>query len=231
VSGWALLVTCSEPDALPFLLRLPAGELERATVIATRQLAATSEEKRLAASTHRIGGISTLSGVRRVMARPNQRTVVVICPDPWGPFRSKGLIRARLLSPWTLRRGARVDLIEIQPGGQVSRTSSGLTRGSLLRRIYVREAFLLARSIVRPATRGAWVPDGTVGTLRSGLRVVVHSTRRILRSAAVVPVMLATLARLLPFVVWTEARARFIGDAHGPGRRHPAKSLDVDRHG
>jgi hypothetical protein len=87
-----------------------------------------------------------------------------------------------------LGRSARADLIEIGQGGEVSRMSTGLTRGALLRAIYVREGLQLVE----------YLPRGLVARPAALLSVGV-----------VIPRTLITLARLLLFVVWTEARAWF----------------------
>lgn len=183
-----LIVTCDARDAVPFLLALPVEELAQAKLITTPHLAERLEQRRLAGGVQVTAGVSTLKAVRQVVASSRQPIAIVIGPDPGNPFRCKGLMRARLLAPWSLDRTARADLIEIGPGGRVSRISSSLTQGALLRTVYVREGLRLVACVRRS------VIDGPEALVRVGL---------------VIPVTLITLARVLPFIAWTEAYARF----------------------
>jgi hypothetical protein len=182
-----LIVTCAAPDALPFLRGLPAGELEQAKLIVTPHLAEALEEQRVAGEVHIFAGVSTLDESRSVVGCARQPITIVIGPDPGNPFRCKGLIRARLLAPWALGPSSRADLVEIKIGGDVSHISAGLTRGALVRAIYIREGVRLVE----------YVP-----------RTVVDRPGLSLRAAIAIPMTAITLARVLPFVAWTEARAR-----------------------
>lgn len=175
MSRWTLIVTCAAPDAVPFLRGLPADDLAQANLIVTPHLADAIGEQLTAADVCITAGASTLAEVRRVAACSKQPIAIVIGPDPGDPLRCKGLVRARLLAPWALAPSDSADLIEIKSGGAVGRVSTGLTRGALFRRLYVRE----------------------------GLRLVGYA-------GVATPMVLITLARLLPFIVWTEARARFM---------------------
>ena len=185
---WTLIVTCAAPDAVPFLLGLPAEELEQAKLIVTPHLAQALEEQRIPGEVHITAGVSTLDAVRRIAGCSRQPIAIVIGPDPGNPFRCKGLIRARLLAPWALGPASCADLIEIRSGGGASRILTGLTRRALLRRIYVREGLQLVEYLPRR---------------------VIESPGAPLRAGVAIPMTLITLARLLPFVAWTEARARF----------------------
>jgi len=181
-----LIVTCDSRDAVPFLLGLPAKELNQADLIVTPHLAETLKEQGMASHVYVTSGVSTLDAVRRVAGRSRQPVDVVIGPDPGNPFLCKGLVRARLLAPWALDRSARAVLIEIGSGGRVRRVSPSLTRGALARLIYGREErqlveYLHHRVIARPAA--------------------------LVRVGFVIPMTLITFVRVLPFIAWTEARA------------------------
>jgi len=172
-------VTCDALDAVPFLLGLPADEAEQAKLIVTPHLAEVLEEGRMAFDVHVSAGLSTLDALRSVAASSHQPIAIVICPDSGSLFRCRSFVRARLLAPWVVSRGARADLIEIQSGGEVRRKSPGLTRDRLVRTIYAREACLMAE----------------------------YAPRAVVLAALVVLLVMATLARLIPFVLWTEVRA------------------------
>jgi hypothetical protein len=183
-----LIVTCDARDAMPFLRGLPDGEREQVKLIVTPHLAEALWEQEVAGEVHITAGVSTLDRVRRVVGSSPQPVSIVIGPDPVSPLRCKGLIRARLLAPWALDRTARADLVEIASGGRVDRTSAGLTRGALLRTIYVREGLQLVGYV---------------------LRGVVDRPEALFRAGVVIPMSVITLARVLPFIAWTETRARF----------------------
>ncbi len=185
MSHRTLIVTCDARDAVPFLLGLPTDEREQAKLIVTPHLAEALKERRMPSDVHVTAGVSTLEAIRHVV-HDSQPVAIVIGPDPGNPFRCKGLVRARLLAPWALGRSARAGLIEIESGGVVSKAATALTRGALLRTIYIREGLQLAKY------------------LRRG---VIDRPGAFLRVGVLVPMTLITLARLLPFVAWTEARA------------------------
>jgi len=136
----SLIVTCAASDAMPFLHGLPNNELEQTTLIATSHLANAIEGQRMAHDVHVTAGVSTLRAVRQIAGCSRRPIAIVIGPDPGGPLRSKGLVRARLLAPLALAGSERADLIEVDRGGAVSRIAESLTRRALLRTIYVREA-------------------------------------------------------------------------------------------
>lgn len=181
-----LIVTCDARDALPFLRGLPADELEQAVLVVTPHLAEALEDQGMAAHVHVTSGVSTLQEVRLIMGSSPPPVAIVIGPDPGNPLRYRGLVRARLLAPWALGRFARADLLEIGTGGGVRRISTGQTRGTLLGKLYVREGSRLAAYV---------------------LHDIVHRPGVFLRAGVALPLALFTLARVLPFIAWHEARA------------------------
>jgi hypothetical protein len=209
MSADVIIVTCSEPDALPFLLSLPDADLKRVTLVATGDVVRSAERQTQVAATSVINGLAAVDEVRRLTGDAQCRVAVIVAPDPWGPINGKGFVRARLLAPWFIGPGARADLMELCSGGRVLRTRSGLARRALMLRLYARETLLLAEYVVqvgvgRPVGRlatQAGRPVGRLGTLLSLPRAVIGA-------ALAIPVAAVTLARLIPFILWTEARAR-----------------------
>ncbi len=197
----ALIITCSEPDALPFLLSLPPACLEQTALIATGDVVRSADQRTTAAATHVLGGPSTLDGARTLLDGLPGRAAVVVAPDPWGPVHGKGFVRARLLAPWVLPVDGKVDLIELKKGGLSHRTLAGLSRCALARRLYVRETLLLLQYFVDP---GAAVPAGPLG-------IALKLPRALMGAVLALPLALVTLARVLPFILKTEARAARMG--------------------
>jgi hypothetical protein len=198
-----IIVTCAEPDALPFLLSLPPAELMRATLVGTRDVIRSAERQAPTTATSVINGLAAVDEVRRLIGSTNRNVAVVVAPDPWGPVKGKGFVRARLLAPWFLASGGRAHLVELTRGGGITCTRNDLTRAALLRRLYVREALLLLEYIVRvgvgrPADRLAGGP----------LATLLNLPRAVIGAVLAIPVATVTLARLIPFILWTEARAR-----------------------
>ena len=66
--------------------------------------------------TRLLGGPATFEGVRRLLSGDVQVTVVV-APDPWGPFKGKGFVRAQQVLPFVLPDRS-VDVIELERGGK-----------------------------------------------------------------------------------------------------------------
>jgi hypothetical protein len=210
VNETVLLVTCSAPDAMAYVLGLPSDEAERTVLVATGHVVRAAEERRVVAATHTIAALSSLGSVRQVLAEPSRKVAIVVGPDPWGPFKGKGFVRARLLAPWALAPKAHADLVELHGGGGVRRTSRGLGRAALLRKIYVREALLLAEYVARAgAARPAVLLESRAGRLRALLCALMNLPRAVVRTGVAVCMALVTLARVIPFVVGTEARARY----------------------
>jgi hypothetical protein len=204
-----IVVTCSEPDALPFLLSLPGADLERATLAATGDVVRSAERQMKVAATSVINGLAAVDEVRRLTGEAPCRVAVIVAPDPWGPFNGKGFVRARLLAPWFIGPGARADLIELRTGGRVQRTRPSLGRRELMLHLYARETLLLAEYIVqvgvgRPVGRLATQAGRPVGRLG----VLLSLPRALTGAILAIPVATVTLARLIPFILWTEARAR-----------------------
>lgn len=209
----ALIITCSKPDALPFLLSLPPGDLGQATLVATGDVVRAAERQSLVAVGCIIGGVTAVEEVRHLTGDSTCHVAVIVAPDPWGPFRGKGFVRARLLAPWFIGPGARADLIELRGDGHSYRTLPGLSRKSLMLRLYTREAWLLTEYLVGV---GVGRPTGRMATLVSraggrplGRAATLFSLPRALVGALLaLPVAAITMSRLLPFILWNEARAR-----------------------
>jgi len=180
MSDDVMVVTCGEPDALAFLLSCPADDLGRTTLVATADVVRSASLQTAVANSYVIDGFEAIDEVRRLIGGPRRRLAIVIAPDPWGPLRGKGFVRARLFAPWFLDKGGRADLIELRSGGYLRRVLSERRRGELVLRLYTREVALLCVYLVH-----------VVGV------------------ALAIPTAAITLSRLVPFVLWTEARARF----------------------
>lgn len=195
----ALIITCSKPDALPFMLSLPPADLAQATLVATGDVVLAAERQSLVAVSCIIGGVTAVDEVRRLIGDRRRHLAVIVAPDPWGPFHGKGFVRARLLAPWFIGPGARADLIELRNGGRSYRTLPGLGRTALALRLYTREALLLTEYLVR---KGAGRPMGRAATLVSLPRALVGAGLALPLAAVI------TVGRLIPFILWTEARAR-----------------------
>jgi hypothetical protein len=198
MSADVFVVTCAEPDALPFLLSLPPAHLARAALVATVDVVRSAERQTPVATTSIISGLAAVDEVRRLIGDPRRHVAVIVAPDPWGPFNGKGFVRARLLAPWFIGPGARADLIELRSGGRSYRTLPGLGRTALMLRLYAREALLLTEYLVRA---GVGRPMGRGATL-------VSLPRALLGAVLALPLAAVTLGRLIPFILWTEARAR-----------------------
>jgi hypothetical protein len=193
-----MVVTCAEPDALPFLLSLPPADLAQATLVATGDVVRAAERQTQVATTAIIGGLGSIDEVRRLIGSRRRNVAVIVAPDPWGPLHGKGFVRARLLAPWFLSPGAGADLIELRSGGRSSRALPNLTRPALMLRLYAREARLLSEYLVR---LGVGRPVGAAAPLAS-LPCALAGAVLALPAAAI------TLGRVIPFILWTEARAR-----------------------
>jgi len=215
-----IVVTCAEPDALPFLLSLHPADLASATLVATGDVVRSAERQTPVAATSIIGGLAAVDEVRRLIGDTQRKVVVIVAPDPWGPFNGKGFVRARLLAPWFLDPGAHADLIELQKGGRVERMRGGLSRAALMRCLYGREALLLTEYVVhagigRPAGRivtQVGRPAGhlvtQIGRPAGRVATLLSLPRALAGAVLALPVAAVTLGRLIPFILWTEARAR-----------------------
>jgi hypothetical protein len=197
VSRRVVLITCSTPDALPFLRSLAASQ-EEATIVALASVVAAAEREGLGAERLTMGGLSSLEGLREA-AKAAEEVTIVVAPDPWGPLNGKGFVRARLLAPWVLASDDHVDLLELLTGGRSGQLGHRLSRGWLIRRLYVHEILATALFIL---SVGAGRPPGPPEPPASVLLAVA-------RLLAAPVVVVTTIARLIPFVLWTEARARF----------------------
>jgi hypothetical protein len=198
MSADVIVVTCAEPDALPFLLSFSPADLARATLVATGDVVRSAERQTLVATTSTISGLAAVDEVRRLIGDPHRHVAVIVAPDPWGPLHGKGFVRARLLAPCFIGPGGRADLIELRSGGRSYRTLPGLGRTALMLRLYTREALLLIEYLVR---KGAGRPMGRAATL-------VSLPRALVGAVLALPLAAVTVGRLIPFILWTEARAR-----------------------
>ena len=198
MSADVIVVTCAEPDALPFLLSFSPADLARATLVATGDVVRSAERQTLVATTSTISGLAAVDEVRRLIGDSHRHVAVIVAPDPWGPLHGKGFVRARLLAPWFIGPGGRADLIELRSGGRSYRTLPGLGRTALMLRLYTREALLLIEYLVR---KGAGRPMGRAATL-------VSLPRALVGAVLALPLAAVTVGRLIPFILWTEARAR-----------------------
>ena len=87
------IVTCSEPDALPFLLSLPPETVAQATLVATGDVVRSAERQTTLANSSIINGLAAVDEVRRIINGAHGRVLVVVAPDPWGPINGKGFVR------------------------------------------------------------------------------------------------------------------------------------------
>lgn len=190
-----LIVTCSEPDATPFLAQLPSEELSRTLLVATRNVVAAATRLTTVSATFILGGPSTFEEARRLLSGDVDVSVVV-APDPWGPFKGKGFVRARQVLPFVLP-DAPVDVIELDRGGVTGRIRRGVSPAMLARWMLGREAVQLLRYGLQTS----------VDRYGGGLSPLApaHAFARLLIGWMVAPL---TLARCLSYVARTELRAR-----------------------
>jgi hypothetical protein len=194
---------------MAYLHALPSDQVRNTLLLATGPVVKAARESGVVGEAHIIAGRSSLGSARRVLSSPGLRIVVVIAPDPWGPFKGKGFVRARLLAPWALAPVAHVDLMELRSGGEVRRTSRGLARAALLRKIYLRETLLLTEYVVWAGTaRPQLFLESRTGRICTVLRAVAHLPRAIARASVGFCMALVTLARVIPFISLNETRAR-----------------------
>lgn len=192
-----IVVTCSEPDALPFLRAFSASDLAHMTLVATYDVVRSAERQTPVSQAFVIGGLSTLEEARGLLARPGAHVTVVVAPDPWGPFAGKGFVRARQVLPFVLP-DVGVDVIELNHGGRSGRVRRGVGRSAFTSWIRRRELACLADFLVH---FGMVTPEG----YRSRPAAAAMAFGRL----AIAPLAaLVTLARILPFIAGTEARAR-----------------------
>lgn len=182
-----IVVTCAEPDAVPFLRSLPREDLTRATLFATRDVVASAIRQTPVGTSHIIGGASAVGEVRSLAGDTQRHVTVVVAPDPWGPYRGRGFVRARILAPWFLSPTGRADLVELRGDGRSFKAECDLSRRALLQRMYSREAHLLRDYVGR-------------GALRTGCRLA--------KAALSIPVATITLGRVTLFILRTELDAR-----------------------
>lgn len=197
---YAYLVTCSEPDATPFLTALPRSLQERIVLLSTANVVHAAEQHTRITTTFVIGGPSTFDEARRLLAQPGDRVTIVVGPDPWGPVHGKGYVRARLVASLVVP-DVPIDVIELAAGGASGRVIRGIGRTAFSRWIRRREAALLADYLIwGPVARRA----SGIGR-KARLPVVPLAVVRGLLS----PMRAAiTLSVVLPYVLATEARAR-----------------------
>ena len=189
-------VTCSEPDATPFLTALPVSVQERALLVATGDVVRSAEHRTRIPRTFVIGGPSTVEETRRLLAEPGAHRTVVVGPDPWGPVHGKGFVRARLMAPLVVSSGP-VDIIELEAGGESGRIRRGLDRSTLSRWLRRRETALLVQYVLwGSAEQGGRLARPLVAALR-GARTVLVPFR-----------VAATLAVVVPYALKSEFRAR-----------------------
>ena len=187
-----LIVTCAEPDALPFLRSLPADYLAGAALVATADVVRAVEKELTVAGTIVISGFGGIEATRKAIGERPRTAVVVVARDPWGPFRGKGFVRARLLAPCFLEEGACADLVELRDRKGWLTAHKGLRRRRLTLRLYAREMLCLTQYL---AGVGA---DG----------VDPNIVRALGRIAVAVPLSAMTTGRVLLFVARTESLAR-----------------------
>jgi hypothetical protein len=204
VSTCVIIVTCAEPDALPFLLSLPPGELAEATLVATGDVVRSAVEQTAVNKRRVIGGMATMEQVRALAGDADCHVSVVIARDPWGPYRGKGFVRARLLAPWCLSPTGRADLIELRGDGQSLRAKPGLDRRALLVCLLAFEQRNLRGYLVGTAEE----------QLTNAAPALRHAQQRLAKAVLVIPVSAVTLARVTTFFLRTEFGAR-----RRPGRR------------
>jgi len=192
-----IVVTCSEPDALPFLRGLGERDLEEATLIATADVVRSAVRHAAVSRAIVFGGLETIDEVRPLLSGPGARLTIVVAPDPWGPFRGKGFVRARQILPFVLP-DTDVEIIELERGGRTGRARRGVRRTDFARWIRRREIVLLGEHMVHLGMVG---PEGYTHTPAAAAVALAR--------VAVSPLVAAvTLARVLPFIARTELRAR-----------------------
>jgi hypothetical protein len=194
----AYVVTCSEPDATPFLRALPVDVQERAVLVATGDVVRAAQQHTGIPVTFVVGGPSTAGQARRLVESAADVTVVV-GPDPWGPVHGKGFVRARMMAPLIVP-GATVDVVELRAGGRTGRVRRGFGSAAFSRWIRRREGVLFAAYLLRRALGSR---EEGKGPLSDALRVA--------RVVLVPPRIAVTLAVVLPYVASTEYRARRTG--------------------
>jgi hypothetical protein len=193
-----IIVTCAEPDALPFLLSRPSNELAGATLIATGDVVRSAVEQTGVNKARVIDGMTVIQQVRALAGDADCRVSVVVAPDPWGPYRGKGFVRARLLAPLCVSAAGRADLIELRGDGRSLRVKPGLDRRALLVCLLAFEWHNLQGYLV-----------GTAEERRTGAAPALRRAQgQLAKAILVVPVTAVTLCRLVPFIIRTESRAR-----------------------
>jgi len=192
-----IIVTCAEPDALSFLRGLREADLTQTTLVATADVIRSAERQTLVGKTVMMGGRHTFAEVRRVLSGPGARVTIVVAPDPWGPFRGKGFVRARQILSLVLL-DSDFDVIELERGGMAGRVRRGVRRAAFAHWIRRRELLLLGEHVVH---LGMVDPEGYMHTPAAAALALVR--------VALSPLVAAvTLARVLPFIARTEVRAR-----------------------
>jgi D-glycero-D-manno-heptose 1,7-bisphosphate phosphatase len=190
-------VTCSEPDATPFLAALPQEVQRRSVLVATHDVVRAAELRTAIPTTFVMGGPSTVREARALLAEPGAHLTVVVGPDPWGPINGKGFVRARQMAPLVLPDGP-VDVIELEAGGVSGRIRRGLDRAAFSRWVRGREAALSARYLL-------W---RSVGRHGGALTAPVVVAWRVIRGLLVPLRVATTLSIVLPYVAASELRAR-----------------------
>jgi hypothetical protein len=193
-------VTCSEPDATPFLTALPDVVQERAVLVATGDVVRAAERRTRIPDTFVLGGPSTHDEARRLLAARGAHVTVVVAPDPWGPIHGKGFARARLTAPYVLPETP-VDVVTLRAGGESGSIWRGVDRVTFARWIRRREAALLLRYLL-------WRPiESRAGSETTPLTPLF----RVVRIPLIPLRVAATLVIVLPYVLAGEARARKSG--------------------
>jgi hypothetical protein len=192
-----LIVTCSEPDATPFLAALPEQDLSRTLLISTKNVISAAQRLTPIPETFVLGGPDTWDETRRLLAGDVHITVVV-APDPWGPLQGKGFVRARQVLPLVLP-DVPVDVIDLDRGGVTGRERRSVTRAALARWLHRWEAYMLADYLVRTAIGGHASP----GALAWAIVCLAASPL----------VAVVTLARCVAYIARTECRVRKTGES------------------
>jgi hypothetical protein len=195
-----LIITCGEPDATAFLAGRPPEELARTLLMSTHDVIVAAERQTPIAETFLMGGPATFAEARRLLLGDVHITVVV-APDPWGPFRGKGFVRARQVVPLILPE-APVAVIELRRGGVLGRVRRATPLPELSRWIRRREAGLLAAYVLQ-AGIGAPVRE-----MERYSSPYVSTEMAIVRLLLTVPLAFVTLARCLTYIARTETRVR-----------------------